>query len=362
MTDTTARLAALRSLMAQQGLEGLLVSHGPNRRYLSGFSGSSGLLLVLPDEAFLLSDSRYYERIAREAPDVTLVRAGYETNEQLGLLLSERGVASLGFESAAVTVQHLGRFEATIPGVAWQPTEGLVESLRARKSPSELAAIRRAVAIADRAMEHAYAIAKPGMTERELAWALERFMREAGAEGVAFDIIVGAGPNGALPHHAASERPIEAGEPIVIDMGARLDGYHSDLTRSFSIGPAKDPDYERVYALVDQANRAVAAGLRAGMAAVEADALARDLIAAAGFGEQFGHGLGHGVGLEVHEAPRLSFLAGEARLETGMVFTNEPGVYLPGRFGVRIEDMLWLGPDGVERLSQAPKVPQLVPA
>jgi Xaa-Pro aminopeptidase len=199
------------------------------------------------------------------------------------------------------------------------------------------------------------------MRENELAWELEKFMRERGAEGLAFPIIVGSGTNSALPHHATGDKPIEAGEPIVVDMGAAIDGYNGDLTRTFSLGPAVDPDYESVYAIVAEANQAAAGGIRAGVTGRDADALARSVIEDAGYGEAFGHGLGHGVGLNVHEMPRLSPAAGEAQLRAGMVITIEPGIYLPGRFGVRIEDLAVVREDGIEFLSHVAKEPILAP-
>jgi Xaa-Pro aminopeptidase len=213
--------------------------------------------------------------------------------------------------------------------------------------------------VADAALAHVVSTSRAGQTEAVVAWRVEQFLRGAGAEGLAFTTIVAAGENGALPHHSAGDRVIQEGEPIVVDLGARLQGYNSDLTRTFSIGPAKDPDYRRVYDLVASANDTARAGIRAGMTGEAADALARDLIRSAGFGEEFGHSLGHGVGLNVHEGPRLSFVPPEVVLQSGNVVTVEPGIYLAGRFGVRIEDLVLVGENGVEVLSRAPKAAEV---
>lgn len=362
MPNEPQRLSSVQADLARHALAALVVSHANNRRYLTGFTGSAGLLVVMPDTAYLLADSRYYEQAAREAPHVVLERAGYETLPRLADVLARHDARKVGFEAGAVTVQQLKEMREKVPGVEWMATTGIVERHRTIKAPDEIDAIRRAIDISDRAMAHAWEVVRPGMTEADLAWALEVYMREHGADGMAFDIIVGAGENGALPHHRAGQRVIHAGEPIVVDMGARLGGYHSDITRTFCIGEARDPDYARVYDIVDAANRAAIAGARPGMTGKEVDALGRDVIVAAGFGEQFGHSLGHGVGLDVHEGPRVGFLSADAKLEAGMVFTVEPGIYLPGRFGVRIEDIVVLREDGAEVLTRAPKPSSLVPA
>ncbi|MCB0216599.1 MAG: aminopeptidase P family protein [Caldilineae bacterium] len=362
MRQPSARVDALRQQLADKSLDAIVISSGSNRRWLTGFTGSAGSVVLGTSTAHLISDSRYYEQVERQAPDFELVRAGYQTNQTLNTLLTALGARRVGFEAEHLSVAQLEGLRKALPDIDWQATDGLVTRLRAIKDADEIAIIRRAVRLADQAMEHAYAIARPGMTELELAWQLEVFLRERGAESLAFDTIVAAGENGALPHHHPSDRPIAAGEPIVIDMGARVDGYCSDLTRTFSIGPATDPDYAAVWQIVSAANRAAEAGLRAGLTGPEGDALARDPITEAGYGDHFGHSLGHGVGLDVHELPRLSQLAGDAPLEPGMVVTVEPGIYLPGRFGVRIEDMVLIGPDGAEVLSGVAREPSLVPS
>jgi Xaa-Pro aminopeptidase len=360
MNNSGARLEAVRADVAAAGLDGLLVSEPGNRRWLTGFTGSTGWPVVLAQDAFLLTDSRYYEQVEQQSgPVFRLEKAPARPMESLAAVLSEAGVLRMGVERDVMTLGQLESLRAKAPSIEWVPTSGLVEKHRAIKTPEEVEAIRAAVKLGDNAMELAYSSAAPGMTEAELAWRLERFMRENGAEAMAFDVIVAAGENGSLPHHSPSMRPIRAGEPIVIDLGARLNGYNSDLTRTFCIGAAADPDYAKVYALVDRANLAAAQGIRAGMLCRQADELAREVIRGAGYGDFFGHGLGHGVGLNVHEFPRLGPAAEEERLAESMVVTIEPGIYLPGRFGVRIEDLAVVRADHVQVLSQAPKCPEV---
>jgi Xaa-Pro aminopeptidase len=355
MIEQADRLAALRRSMAESDLDAVVIEQPENRRYLTGFTGSAGLALIGRDEARFITDSRYYEQVERQSPTFKLQRAGYETLEHLRDCLAELGATRVGFESFYVTVGAFRRRSEMTPDVDWVPLNGTVDRLRARKTPDEVKIIRRAAAMTDAAMQHAYDTAKAGMTERELAWALEVFMREQGADGLAFETIVAGGANGALPHHRPGDDVLSAGEPIVIDMGARVDGYNADLTRTFTLGPANDQDYAAVWELVRQANRAGVAAVVPGRSGREVDAAARDVIAQAGHGDHFGHGVGHGVGLNVHELPKVSS-AGEEPLEQGMVVTIEPGVYLPGRFGVRIEDLVVVTASGAEVVSQAPTI------
>lgn len=361
MNEFEPRRSAIRNTVQTLGLDALVVGDARNRRYLSGFTGSAGYLVVgagtLGDH--LVADGRYYDQARSETPDVRLVEGGSKVLEALGGALDELGATTVGFEADAVTVSVLERLQRTSEHVSWRPTTGVVEGLRQVKDAAEIERITRAVRLADRAMEHAFATARPGMSERELAWSIERFMRENGAEAVAFDTIVAAGENSARPHHHPGQRPIAAGEAIVIDLGARVDGYHSDITRTICIGQPIDPDYADVWRLVDEANRAATAALRSGRLGAEIDAVARDHLSAAGFGEEFKHGLGHGVGLDIHEGPRLSQVATDQPLPAGAVVTIEPGVYLEGRFGVRIEDTVIVGQDGARVLTAVEKTPIL---
>ncbi len=356
------RLAALRKKLAELELDAVLISQPENRRYLSGFTGSAGVLIISQEAALLATDFRYYTQVAEEAPDFELAEIPQKLTDQLPELLERIGAQRVGFESEHVTVAQLDRWREAASDVEWVATTGLVEELRAVKSPAEIEAIRRAVTVTDQAFAQVIQTLRPGVKERDVAWALQAALHELGAEKPSFDIIVAAGPAGAKPHARATDAEIPAGVPIVIDMGAVVDGYCSDMTRTVVIGEP-DETYREIYSLVLEAQQAAEEGIRAGLTGVEADALARDIIKAAGHEEHFGHGLGHGVGLAVHEAPRLSFTAGEEPLQPGMVVTVEPGIYLPDWGGVRIEDLVVIREDGVEVLTQTPKAleAQVVP-
>jgi Xaa-Pro aminopeptidase len=255
-------------------------------------------------------------------------------------------------------VAQLRELETKLPNTTLVSLDKLVLPLRAIKDEGEIAALRAAVACADRAFDHLCQVIRPGMSEVEVAWELESAMRRDGASATSFAIIVGSGPNGAMPHATAGERIVQAGEPIVMDFGALVDGYCSDITRTLCLGRA-DERYLEIWNLVLQAQRAVEEQIRPGMTGQQADAIARDLFVQAGHGDHFGHGLGHGVGLAIHETPFMNRLAKDVFLKPGMVLTVEPGIYLPGWGGVRIEDMVILREDGAEILTQAPKQPAL---
>jgi Xaa-Pro aminopeptidase len=349
------RLTRLRTALAENSLDAVLIGQPENRRYLSGFTGSAGWLIISADRALLATDFRYYEQVGQEAPDFQLAKIEMELTKLLPGLLTDLGVRRLGFESQHVTVDQLYTWTEATQGVEWVPLKDTVETIRVVKDDSEIQALRRSAALTDAAFAHALRGIRPGMTEREVAWQIEIAMRTHGASKVAFDLIVAAGPNGALPHAHPGDRVIQAGDPIVVDIGCVVDGYCSDMTRTFCLGQP-DPKYLEIYALVLRAQQAAEAGIHAGVSGVDADALARDVIAQAGYGAQFGHGLGHGVGLAVHESPRASRLSKDT-LATGMSLTIEPGIYLPGEFGVRIEDAVIVRDKGIENLTGTPKIP-----
>ena len=351
------RLDQLRRLIADQDLELLLVSQPENRRYLSGFSGSAGVLIIGGDLALLATDFRYYEQVRQEAPGFQLIQVERSIKETLGAQLRSLGVRRVGYESHAVTVEAFGQWQESAPQIDWAPTSGWVESLRQIKDEEELATIEMAVRIADEAMEHVGERIRPGMTEREVAWDLEVYMRTHGADKLSFDTIVASGPNGAMAHAVTTDRPIEWGDPIVIDMGCVYRGYCSDLTRSFCLGGASS-EYRKVWDTVLQAQLAAEEGLRAGLSGIEADAIARRIIYDAGYEGKFGHGLGHGVGLAIHEPPRASFTS-EDTLRAGTVVTVEPGIYVPGWVGIRIEDMVVVTDGGCRVLTRSSKQPQM---
>ena len=351
------RVDRLRRRLAERELAGMLISQPENRRYLSGFTGSAGVLLITAERQTIATDARYYEQVAMQCPDWELFKVGYEFDSQLPEVLRQLGLEGrrVGFEAGHVSVERFEHWQTAIGGRATlQATTGLVESLRQRKDESELQAMRRAAALADQALAHFYEWLRPGVSERQAAWELESTVRTMGAEAVAFEIIVAAGPHGALPHARPTERPIQAGEPVIVDFGCVVDGYCCDVTRTLCLGQPQDSRYQEIWQLVLAAQETAMAGIRPGVSGAEVDSLARRVIVAAGYGEYFGHSLGHGVGLAVQEEPRLSYRNNEP-LPAGAVVTIEPGIYLPGWGGVRHEDMLVLSASGVEVLTQAAK-------
>ncbi len=352
------RLRRLRQRMREQGLAALLISESHNRRYLSGFTGSAGVLLITHERQGIATDFRYYAQVRQQCPDWELFQVGRDFEGHLAGLLRELGVqgSAVGYEAAHVSVEMWRRWSAAVGDTATLvDTVGLVEQLRQVKDEDELGAMRRAIAIAQQAWSQLLEVLRPGMSEREVAWQLESRMRTLGAEAVAFPLIVASGPNGALPHATPTERLIQAGEPVVVDFGCVVDGYCSDLTRAICLGPPSDGRYQELWQLVREAQQAALRGLRAGLSGAEADRLAREVIAAAGYGEYFGHGLGHGIGLAAHESPRLNPTSSDM-LPVGAVVSLEPGVYLPNWGGVRIEDLVLIHPDGAEVLTQLPTV------
>jgi Xaa-Pro aminopeptidase len=351
------RLEKLRQFLAEGDLDAILVTGADNRRYLSGFTGSTGHLLITPGIALLATDFRYYEQVGREAGAFELARVTTTMADLLPELLAGQGIRRLAFESEYMTIAELEKLREATTEVEWVPVKEAVASLRAVKDEAEVELLRRSAALNDEAYAHLARTIRPGMTERQAAWEVESYMRTHGATKVAFDIIVAAGPNGALPHARPGERVIEAGQPVVVDMGCLLDGYASDMTRTFCLGEPS-AHYLEVWQIVLRAQEAALHAIRAGLSGVAADAAARDVIEAAGYGDRFGHGLGHGVGLAVHEKPRAGRLS-EDVLQAGMSLTVEPGIYLPGQFGVRIEDLVIVREDGVENLTTSPKAPVL---
>lgn len=350
------RLKAVRAQLVEWDVDGVYITNPTNRRWLSGFTGSSGYLVITADEAILATDSRYTIQAAVQSPHFTLYKQTSEPDEAQRVV-EMASVHTLAIEGDDMTVSALAKLRDRTKGVEWRPLENLIAPLRQVKSEQELATITRAAAITDQAMAQVPLLANPGMTEQELAWQLERFMREAGADGLAFEIIVASGPNAARPHHHPGERELQAGDAIIIDMGAALDGYKSDMTRTFFLGNSPDEKFTEVYNTTLTAQTAALKGLKAGISGKTAHMLAHNVIDGAGYGEHFGHGLGHGLGLDIHEQPRLSRLAPDTPLPAGSVVTVEPGIYLEGWGGVRIEDLVVLTDDGIVLLSHAPKDP-----
>ncbi len=353
----SARLDRIRERFERPGVDALLISSAENRRYLSGFTGSAGYLIVSAKDAVLATDFRYTEQAGGQAPDFKVQRISGGL-DWLPNTLAELGVKRLGFESQDLTVaQHQAYVktlkESTVSDATLVPTAGLVEEVRVVKDANELATLTRAIEIADQAFERVAPTIKPGQTEREVAWQIELAMRELGAEAVSFDLIVAAGPNAALPHHRPDDTVIREGVPIVIDIGALYHGYCSDLSRTICLG-TQDDTYRKIYDTVLGAQLTAIATLEQGMTGGDADGLARTVIEEAGYGDNFGHALGHGVGLEVHEQPRVGPNSTNV-LENGMVFSVEPGIYISGWGGVRIEDLVVLEDGRARVLSRATK-------
>lgn len=350
------RLKKLRQQLVEKELDAILISQPENRRYLSGFTGSAGYLLISQDKAILATDFRYVEQGGQEAPLFQIVQVEGELHHWFPGLAGEVG-RRLGFESAHISYVAFHQWLASVKEnkvpLDLVATEGVVEPLRSIKEPAEREAMEQAAAIGDAAFNHLVSVVQPGMTEKEVAWEVERHIREAGAEKVAFDIIVAAGPNGSLPHHKPSSRPIATGEPVVVDLGAQVNGYCSDMTRTLCLG-TPDDTFRKVYDVVLGAQLTAMATIQVGATGGQADALARTVIEKAGYGAAFGHGLGHGIGLVPHELPRLGRRS-EHVLKDGMVFTVEPGIYIAGWGGVRIEDMVVLEGGRARVLTKAKK-------
>lgn len=356
MTDPRPRrVAALLDGLTAAHLDGLLLTGLSNIRYLTGFSGSSALLVVSPRDVVLITDFRYQTQVGEEVGDFARV-AIEPSSLWTGLwqqLAQLSGLQVVGFETAHLLHRDFQRLIEGGSRWQWRPTVDLVETLRERKDESEVALIERAAGVATDALRATLTQVRVAMTEVEVAGILEKALRDAGSEGFPFPSIVASGPRAALPHAHSSSRPIEPGDFLLMDFGAVVGGYCSDVTRTVVVGSASSEQRD-VYDVVREANAAASAAVRTGMTGRDADALARDYIDRAGYGAQFGHSLGHGIGLEVHEAPRLARTA-EGVLAEGAVVTIEPGIYRPGWGGVRIEDDVVLEADGPRLLTEFPR-------
>ncbi|GAB4274090.1 MAG: aminopeptidase P family protein [Candidatus Promineifilaceae bacterium] len=351
----TERLTAVRQKFDEWQIDALYITNPVHYRWLSGFTGSAGKLLITQTTAVLATDFRYWEQAARQSPHFSLFKL-QRTAGETAALIAQAKATRIGFEASHLTVADYHDLPKN-DAIKWVPLSETVEPFRRVKTTTELEKIQAAAAITDKAMAAFAKLAKPGMTELALAWELEKLMRELGATGLAFPIIVASGPNAALPHHRPGERPLQIGDAIVVDMGAELDGYKSDMTRTFHLGSEPADDFWRVYNITLEAQQAALAAMKPGMTGKQMDSLARDIIAANGHGEHFGHSLGHGVGLDIHEAPWLSQRQEKMVVGTGEVVTVEPGIYIPGWGGVRIEDLVVMEPDGIRFLSHCPKEP-----
>lgn len=347
------RIARLRTLMATASARGLLVTDLTDVQYLCGFSGSNAALLVLEDEVLLATDGRYRLQAENEAPGTTLI----VTRQLVAELLTaagERGVRQVGFDAAAMSVASWRRITAEFSDVDLEPSDVDITGIRAVKDAEELASVREACAISVRALARLLDDIEVGMGEIEIARRLEWLMGLEGAPDRSFDSIVAGGPHSAIPHHQPTDRPIAAGDLLKIDFGAAFEGYHADCTRTFVVAAEPDDWQRQIHAVVAAAQTAGMQALAPGVSGQEVDAAARAVIQDAGYGEFYSHGLGHGVGLQIHEVPFLGPTSTNT-VEARVPLTVEPGIYLPDRGGVRIEDTLVVFDHGVEILTDFPR-------
>lgn len=349
----STRVIRLREAMALHHIEAVWITGDVNRRYLTGFTGSSGYVLVTTEKAYLLTDFRYMTQAAEQAAGFEIVEHGSSVIQDLKELLISQKLDRVGFEEEHMVFSTYRKYEQELNPIQLVPVQGLVENLRMYKDSEELDLMKQAADLADQTYYHMLNVLTPGQSERDMALELEMFMRKNGASATSFETIMASGERSALPHGVASDRILQNGELITMDFGALMNGYCSDITRTVALGQP-DAKLREIYDIVLEAQLHTLELLRPGMTGREADALARDVITRYGYGEQFGHSTGHGLGMEVHEFPRVSKLSDQI-LEPGMVVTVEPGIYIPGLGGVRIEDDVVITADGVTRLTVSSK-------
>ena len=345
----------LQEVLKQQQIAAMLVSDGYNMRYLSGFRGATGYLYISKQRQVLLTDSRYTTQASAEAADYEIKEVGNGQGyaEVLLTLLKEEGIVRLGFEDTHIIYGELRKLQETCGDVEWLPLGESLNRLRMVKTAAELDCLRRAEAIGDKAFSYILEHIRPGVTELQIAAKLDYFMKEQGAAGNSFDTIVASGIHSALPHAIPSQKEIRKGDFVTLDFGCVFCGYCSDMTRTVMVGTAKAKQRE-IYETVLNAQLAALAVIKPGLTGFEVDKIAREVITEAGYGAYFGHGLGHSVGLFIHENPRLS-PKDQERLQANVVYTVEPGIYLPGFGGVRIEDMVVVTENGYENFTHSPK-------
>lgn len=350
---TNSRLQRLWATLQRYSLPGLILSSLPNLRYLSGFTGSSGIGLVTPEHAFIATDSRYHLQVRQECPDFDLIPSRNHPLKDLAERIKDLRLPRLAFEQDSLIYSRWYELKRNLPQVELVPTRGIVENLRLYKDNREIRLIREACQLVDSAFEYILPLLRPGITEKEVALEIDFYLRKHGAEGVGFETIVASGFRSALPHAHPTEKPLEPGDLVTLDFGAVLGGYHSDITRTVCLSPAT-AKHREVYSIVLEAQKRGIQSARAGAISKEVDASARNYIKEQGYGDCFGHSLGHSLGVEVHDGGTLSFRS-ELLLQPGMVFTVEPGIYIEGWGGVRIEDDILITRDQPEVLTKSPK-------
>ncbi|KGR74625.1 M24 family metallopeptidase [Ureibacillus sinduriensis] len=346
------KLEKLRKALVEQDVDGLLITSGVNRRYMTGFTGSAGVAIVSKDDAVFITDFRYTEQANKQIQNFRIVQHEGTIFQEVANTVAKMGIKTLGFEKDTLTYSMYETYKSLV-SAELVPISGLIEKIRLIKTEQEINIIKVACEIGDNAFSHILEFIKPGLTELEVSNELEFFMRRLGATESSFDIIVASGLRSALPHGVATDKVIEKGDFVTLDFGALYNGYISDITRTIAVGQPSEK-------LVDMYNAVLESQLLAlekvgpGMTGIEADRFARDYLASKGYGEAFGHSTGHGIGLEVHEGPALSSRSSSV-LEPNMVVTIEPGVYLPGIGGVRIEDDILITETGNEKLTHSTK-------
>ncbi len=345
------RVEKLRKYLNDNGLDSAIVYKEENRRYLSGFTGSSGYVVITKDRKLFITDFRYVQQASKQCIGFEIVQ--HTDNRTLFDILNSINISSLGFEEEFVTYAQYKELNDKLHNVKLIELNGIINDLRMIKSDDEIESIRKAAEIGDKTFEYICTILKPGITEKEISLEIEHFMKKSGASGTSFESIVASGKRSSLPHGVASDKVIEQGDFVTLDFGCIYSGYCSDMTRTVVIGKATDKQKE-IYDIVLRAQEEALEHIKAGKSGVEVDKIARNIIEENGYGDYFGHGLGHGVGLEIHESPRLSPTS-KHTLEANMVVTDEPGIYLPDFGGVRIEDLVVVTTDGCEVLSKSSK-------
>lgn len=352
------RIKHLQQSMAQEALNAYYITSPYNLRYVTGFTETNGVALILEDEAYFITDFRYRQQAELQTEGMEVIIAGGSASttspiETMAKLMEEKGVTRLGYEEEHLTVAQYDELESSWK-VELVPSSGMIEALRETKDEQEIALLRRACEITDQAFEHILNFIHPGRTEIEIANELDFTMRKLGASGVSFDTIIASGWRSAMPHGVASNKEVKDGELITLDFGCLYEGYRSDMTRTIAIG-APDSQLRDIYQIVKEANELVYHSIKPGMIGRDVDKIARDFIKDKGYGEAFGHGLGHSIGLEIHEDPYL-VQSSHRTLRVNQVVTDEPGIYIEGLGGVRIEDDLLITEDGAEALTNSSRV------